>query len=250
MMFRKTLGVLLCLGLMLSAVGCGEEMPREGEESQPNNRPATTAAAVTTTTATTTTTEATTTTTLVTTVATTTTTTVAQTEEDLIVGEWRAQVPFATALPYLADGVDMSEVLVEYVYTFDAEGNVEKNLQVDESSAHTAFANGLDAEIQADMQERGSASVEEYCASWGCESLEEVCDMKETMFLEGLQNRVGQSAATGSYTFNEDKLILCCNRMGEEVTETYGYTITATRLLMNRLDETDEPWSYTFKKIA
>ena len=272
---RKLLLLLLCLAMLLMAVGCGEELYRDKDDAQTGDEHRTTTSISTTeketTTAhgitTTTKPETTTTATDTTTEATTTTTqqTAALTDEEMIVGQWEARIALGDALNAQAaetgtgDFFNFEGLEVILSYEFKEDGTTAMAMMADEEFAEqlkAVYLNGMEAYLQTLMSDAGYASVDVFCQMMGCDTLEDLYEKMAATLADGTTVALSAATQEGTYRFADSYLHLEDSATGAE--EVYNYTLTSTRLLLNYIgEETEENDSVlqtlmplTFKKVG
>lgn len=272
MTLRKLLALLLCLVMLLLAVGCGEAADtNDDDDDKPTKKSKTTVTTTQTGDG-----EVTTTTDFVTittqrdkdtTAEPTTTTTgrpVAMLPDDqLILGDWEADVALGKVLNAAAaeSGMDMfdyGDLTVTMAYHFGDDGIATMAMNVDNDATTNltnTFMNGMDAYLQELVSAGGYDSADDLCAAMNCASIDELRDMLANSMAQMISTSLNAVTEEVEYYFTDD--YLCFENADGEV-ETYNYTITATRLLIDYAGEIDEEnasvvstlMPLTFKKAA
>lgn len=275
MTLRKLLALLLCLAMMLAAVGCGEAASTTDED---DDKPAKKSSTSVSTTQTgdedvTTTTDMVTTTTQrdkdTTAEPTTTTTTGSGTaaalpDDEMILGDWETEIEFGDMMDYMGDETstvnyfDFSTFAITMTFSFEEDGTARqtanvKDAEVEELTA--IFLDGMDEYLQAMLRDGGYSSAEELCEANGCSSMEELREKMAELLAQLIVSSVNLIVEEVTYRF-EDGYLFFTDAEGEE--EQYNYTLTATRLLMDYVGEVTEEnesvinaiMPLTFKKVG
>lgn len=254
MTLRKVLALLLCLVLAFAAVGCGEAADVKDDDDKSSKKSKTSVSTSVTEDGTTTTKETAATTTSrdkdTTTHATTTTTHSGTAErlpdDELILGDWEAEVALGKAMGAMDDEddamqyFDLQALNVVMAYRFNDDGTATMSMQVEDETAaelKTAFLDGMDAYLQAMMREGGYATPDKFCEAMGCDSMDELRETMADMLAQLIVSSMEMITQDVTYRFADGYLYFADENGGEE---QYNYTLTATRLLLNFAGELDE----------
>ncbi len=272
MTLRKLLALLLCFLMLLVAVGCGEAADIEDDDDDKSSKKSKTSVSTSVTGdgSTTTHTGKTTTSRDKDTTTHATTTTVAQggtavrlPDDELILGDWEADVALGRAMGAMSTEdnamqyFDLQALNVIMAYRFNDDGTATMSMHVKDETAEelkTAFLDGMDEYLQAMMREGGYATPDKFCEAMGCASMDELRDKMAEMLAQLIVSSLDMITQDVTYRF-ADGYLYFADENGEE--EQYNYTLTATRLLLNFAGELDEDnadaisalMPLTFKKV-
>ena len=271
MTIRKLLALLLCLVMLLLAVGCGETADtNDDDDDKPTKKSKTTVTTTQTGDEGVTTTDFVTTTTTKAgskdTATTTTTTRLVATlpDDQLILGDWEAEVALGTVMNLaadesgMADMFDYGDLTVTMAYHFDENGTATMTMYANDdalASLTNTFMSGMDAYLQQMVQAGGYTSADDLCAMMNCASMDELREKMADSMAQVIVMSLNTASEEVEYSFSDG--YLCFENAAGEA-ETYNYTLTATRLLINYAGELDEESAsivnalmpLTFKKVG
>ena len=254
MTLRKLLALLLCLAMMLAAVGCGEATVVEDDDDDKSSKKSKTSVSTSVTGDGSTTTHTGKTTTSRDKDTTTHTTTTTPHGGTVALGKaMGAMSTEDNAMQYF----DLQALNVIMAYRFNNDGTATMSMQVKDETAEelkSAFLDGMDEYLQAMMREGGYATPDKFCEAMGCASMDELRDKMAEMLAQLIVSSLDMITQDVTYRF-EDGYLYFADERGEE--EQYNYTLTATRLLLNFAGELDEDnadaisalMPLTFKKV-